>query len=343
MCCLSNLPIYLLIETIRIQYYYFIRQVLLKQSVTNSLKGRTIMNIKQNRILIFGAGVIGSVYALRFAQYGLDVALLARGKRLDTLKRNGLRYNDNGAIKQISIKTIEKLENDDIYDFIFVPVRYDQAESALTAIKHNQSKTIVTLTNTVGYDSWLEIVGNRLLPGFPGAGGDIKEDVLYAQFGAEKHQGTMFGEINGQMTERVKKLAQIFETANLHYEIQDDMQAFHVSHAALAVVNKDFYSNDGMVDLETARSESTLSKIAADIKHNLRLVEQAGIPVIPPETKSMGELSEADIITRYSQMLSNDFIIDVKLGNHAVSQKAEIMLLDEMLHKKLKNLNFTKS
>lgn len=87
--------------------------------------------------------------------------------------------------------------------FIFVPVRYDQAESTLTAIQNNKSKTIVTMTNTLGYDQWLDIVGGRLLPGFPGAGGDIKDGVLYAQFGSEKHQGTIFGEINGEMSERV--------------------------------------------------------------------------------------------------------------------------------------------
>lgn len=255
------------------------------------------MNSKQPRLLIFGAGVIGSVYALRFAQYGLDVTVLARGKRLDVLKQNGLLYNEEGIVKQIPIKTIEKLEDDDIYDFILVPVRYDQAESALTALKHNQSKAIVTLTNTVGYDRWLDIVGDRLLPGFPGAGGDIKEDVLYAQFGSEKHQGTIFGEINGQITERVKELAQILESVNLHYEIQPDIQAFHISHAALAI----------------------------------------GIPVIPAETKAMGEMPDDEMISRYRQMLTNDFIIDVKLGNHAVSQKAEIMLLDEMFHKKLSN------
>ncbi|MNM16339.1 2-dehydropantoate 2-reductase [compost metagenome] len=293
------------------------------------------MNTKQHRLLIFGAGVIGSVYALRFAQYGLDVTMLARGKRLEALKRNGLKYNDNGAIRQISIKTIEKLDDDDMYDFIFVPVRFDQAESALTAIKNNTSKTIVTLTNTIGYDSWLEIVGDRLLPGFPGAGGDIKEDVLYAQFGTEKHQGTIFGEINGQTTERVKELAQIFESADLHYEIQRDIQSFHISHTALAIVNKHYYTNDGMVDIETARSVGTLSKVAADIKQNIHLVEQAGIPVIPPETKVMGELPDNELISSYQQMLSNEFIINVKLGNHAVSQRAEIMLLDEMFHKKL--------
>lgn len=293
------------------------------------------MGIRQNRLLIFGAGVIGSVYALRFAQYGLDVTVLGRGKRLDELKKNGLRYNDNGTIKQIPIKTIDKLEDDDVYDYIFVPVRYDQVESALTVIKNNQSKTIVTLTNTMGYDHWLEIVGDRLLPGFPGAGGDIKEDVLYAQFGSEKHQGTIFGEINGLVTERVKDLAKIFETVDLQYEIQKNILAFHISHTALAIVNKHFYTEDGMVDVETAKSESILCKIAADIKQNIQLVEHAGIPVIPPETKAMGELPDNDIISRYRQMLSNDFIIDVKLGNHAVNQKAEIMLLDETFHKEM--------
>lgn len=291
------------------------------------------MNVKHKRLLIFGAGVIGSIYALRFRDYGLDVTMLARGKRLETLKRDGLRYNDNGTIKHISIKLIEELEDNDIYDFIFIPVRYDQAESALTAIRKNKSKTIVTMTNTVSYNQWLEIVGDRLLPGFPGAGGDIKDGVLYAQFGSQKHQGTIFGEINGQLTERVKALAQIFEAANLNYEIQQNIQAFHVSHVALAIVNKHFYGERGMVDLETARSESTLRKIAADVKQNIHMVEQAGIPVIPPETKVMGEWSESDIISLYRQMLNNDFIIDVKLGNHAISQKAEIMLLNEEFHK----------
>ncbi|MNC37690.1 hypothetical protein D3C75_862610 [compost metagenome] len=90
-----------------------------------------------------------------------------------------------------------------------------------------------------------------------------------------------------------------------------------------------------MVDIETARSESILSKVAIDIKQNIHLVEQAGIPVIPPETKAMGELPEQDIISRYRQMLSDDFIIDVKLGNQAVSREAEILLLDKAFHKKL--------
>ncbi|MHA7582901.1 hypothetical protein ACX12E_21355 [Paenibacillus vandeheii] len=107
------------------------------------------------------------------------------------------------------------------------------------------------MINTLGYESWLEIVDDRLLPAFPGAGGHLKGDVLHAQFGSK----TYFGEINGQVSERVKELAGLLETADLKYEILVNRHAFHVSYAALA----------------------------ADIKQNIRLVEQAGIPVIPAE------------------------------------------------------------
>jgi len=188
----------------------------------------------------------------------------------------------------------------------------------------------------MGYDRWLEIIGDRLLPGFPGAGGDMKDGILYAQFGSEKHQGTIFGEINGQITERVKELAKIFEASNLHYEIQENIQAFHISHTATAIVIKHFYTNTGMMDIETAKSESTLLKIATELKQNIHIVAQAGIPVIPPETKSMGEVLEKDIIAMYRKMLSNNFTIDVLLGNHAISAKAEIMLLDDIFKKKIR-------
>jgi 2-dehydropantoate 2-reductase len=160
-----------------------------------------------------------------------------------------------------------------------------------------------------------------LIPGFPGAGGDLKDNVLYAQFGSEKHQGTIFGEINGQITERVKELAEIFEEAKLHYEIQKDIKAFHISHTATAIVIKHFYTKDGMMDINTAKSESTLIKLATELKENLQKVEQGGITVIPKETKLMGQLSESKIIEMYRNMLSNDFTIDVLLGNHAISAK----------------------
>ena len=43
------------------------------------------------RILIYGAGVIGSLYAALFAEAGYDTNIYARGKRLEALRNNGLK------------------------------------------------------------------------------------------------------------------------------------------------------------------------------------------------------------------------------------------------------------
>ncbi len=42
------------------------------------------------KILIYGAGVIGSVYAARLYQTGCDITLLARDKHYERLKQNGI-------------------------------------------------------------------------------------------------------------------------------------------------------------------------------------------------------------------------------------------------------------
>ena len=47
------------------------------------------------RILIYGAGVIGSLYAALFAEAGYDTNIYARGKRLEALRNNGLQYKKN--------------------------------------------------------------------------------------------------------------------------------------------------------------------------------------------------------------------------------------------------------
>ena len=50
------------------------------------------------RILIYGAGVIGSLYAVLFAEAGYDTNIYAGGKRLEALRNNGLKYKKNQEI-----------------------------------------------------------------------------------------------------------------------------------------------------------------------------------------------------------------------------------------------------
>ena len=88
------------------------------------------------RILIYGAGVIGSFYASRFAKAGLDVTVLARGQRLKELQGHGLWYRGKTRTHKVEVKTISELKPNDRYQFIFLTVRENQVEEALEDISH---------------------------------------------------------------------------------------------------------------------------------------------------------------------------------------------------------------
>ena len=87
------------------------------------------------RILIYGAGVIGSFYASRFAKAGLDVTVLARGQRLKELQGHGLWYRGKTRTHKVEVKTISELKPNDRYQFIFLTVRENQVEEALEELK----------------------------------------------------------------------------------------------------------------------------------------------------------------------------------------------------------------
>ena len=125
------------------------------------------------RILIFGAGVIGSLYAALLAKAGYNVSVYARGRRLESLKRNGLQYKYMEKNKTAPIKVLSKIETDDRYDFIFLTLRGNQLHAALEELRRNSSPTIVTMVNSLEtYDKWEVICGaGRIIPAFPGAGG----------------------------------------------------------------------------------------------------------------------------------------------------------------------------
>ncbi len=64
------------------------------------------------RILIYGAGVIGSLYAALLADAGYDTSIYARGKRLEILKNDGLLYKKNQDLIKAKIKILEEVPDE---------------------------------------------------------------------------------------------------------------------------------------------------------------------------------------------------------------------------------------
>ncbi|MDF2879330.1 MAG: ketopantoate reductase [Clostridia bacterium] len=301
------------------------------------------MSVKQNKILIFGAGVIGSAYAIKFIEAGIDVTMFARSNRFRTLKEKGLQYNEKGAVKSIKVNVIDTLQNDDVYDFIFVTVRYDKSESALLALKDNQSKNIVTMiSNSSGFSSWLDIVGDRLLPAFPGIGGQIKDEILYARFLPKIIVAAMFGEISGLVTERVENLAKLFKTAKLPYTINKDMKAFLITHSVsdIAMLGALYFDNK-IIDQKIAGTRKMAQKITFTLKAYLRAIQKAGVAINPSTSKIMLKCPNLILDFFFMLWLRSKMVKDMMLPDYANSANNEIVQLNNDLLKFLSQIDVT--
>ena len=292
-----------------------------------------IMTENQNRILIFGAGTIGSIYALKFLEAGFDVTMFARSNRFKTLSENGLQYDKKGTVCSIKINVIDKLDNDDIYDFIFVTVRYDQAESALLALKDNKSKTIVTMTNSsTGFSQWLDIVHDRLLPAFPGFGGQIKEEILYARIPPKAIAATMFGDVSGLKTKRVEELSTLFDTAKLSYKNNVDMESFLITHSVtdIAIIGA-LHVDDEIIDSKAIRTKKNAHRITITLKKYFGIIQKAGITINPPMLKSVLKFPNIILDLFFILFLRSKMVKGMLLPDFAIPAIREVKQLEKDL------------
>ena len=123
------------------------------------------------KILVYGAGVLGSIYAVKLHKAGNEVKLLARGKTFDIMNEKGIII-DNKYTKKITkskIPMVKELKADDYYDFIVVVMQKNQIASILPILaKNNRVPTIIFLGNNAkGRKEYVDAVGaERVLLGF---------------------------------------------------------------------------------------------------------------------------------------------------------------------------------
>ncbi len=86
------------------------------------------------KILVYGAGVLGSLYAARLADSENDVTILARAQRLVDIRSNGIVLEDVATKRQTTthVNVVEQLTPQDAYELIIVLMRKNQACSRTT-------------------------------------------------------------------------------------------------------------------------------------------------------------------------------------------------------------------
>ena len=286
------------------------------------------------RILIFGAGVIGSVYAGKLALAGHSVSVLARNKRLEELQQNGLllSVHETSPVKA-NITIIAALKEDDVYDYIFVTLRKGQLQGAFPVLRKNQSKNFVFMVNTPnGYADWIKQMGQeRIIPAFPGAGGKIDNGIVCYSLTSALVQPTTLGEIDGKVTVRINELVSIFRHAGFPTSVSKNMDRWQKNHVAMVCCLAYGIYFDGGNNYTFSKNKNAIIQMNKALKDTFSFLKNSNIGIEPPKL-NIFRIVPLFLLNRYMPFVFNTKWAETVISNHALAGRAEMeMLYNDLL------------
>ena len=286
------------------------------------------------RLLVYGAGVIGSIFAGKLTKNGFNVNILARGNRYSEIVENGiiLRNSLSNKLDTIKINAIETLKENDIYDYIIVVVQNNQINDILPILGKNKSKNIVfVVNNPLGYENWINIVGyERILIGFPSAGGERKNGIVSYFIGKgiiKLFQSTTFGELNGKKTERLKKLHSIFKKSGFSPSINNKMDWWQKTHLAVVLPGAKALYRFQSNNYELAKSYKTLKNLVYATRELFTILKSNNIKITPG--KLIFYYLPAFILGKIWQIVMGTKMAEYAMAKHTIVAKDEIDILEK--------------
>jgi 2-dehydropantoate 2-reductase len=236
------------------------------------------------RTLFFGAGPLGSVYAHLLHEKGADITVLARGERYDWLKENGLvLVNELTGQKGSSrVNVVNELRPEDEYDLVIVLIRKNKLLPVFDILAASPGvKNILFMGNNVlGFDDYLKALpAEKVLFGFPGAGGGIRGQVVHyadREKPKGKRRAVTLGEIDGLSKERTLAVRTLFESAGVPVDLTPDIDGWLKYHFALInPLAGALYKHD-CDNYKAAKDKETLRAMVRAAKEGGRVLRALG-------------------------------------------------------------------
>lgn len=251
------------------------------------------------RVLVVGAGVIGSVYAGRLIDEGHSVTLCARGHRLDELHQSGLilENTQTGQRTRHEVDALQIPAADTAYDVALVAVRHDQMLPALPLLA-NLAADVVFFGNAAGLtDQLSDALGDRALFGFPAAGGVREGPVV--RYVLIRQQKTMLADTVDRSSPRIRALAATFGAAGFPTHVSADAEAWLTAHAAFIVpIGFALYR----VDVQPARlaaDRELLATMVRATRQGFRALQAIGNTEIPRNLRVLYQWLPLGFAVRY--------------------------------------------
>lgn len=237
------------------------------------------------RVLVFGAGVLGTYLAHSLIKAGNDVTMLARGKRYDQLNHTGLVIKHYFQRKTTvdKLKVIDELKEDDLYDLIFVVMKYNQFPSVFLTLANNISKNVVFIGNNANPKKMeLEIqelskFEKKIGFGFQVSAG-LREDSGRV-VSIHGKGNVVFGDLHGDFSLQEAVLSAF----NSHYKvtIEKDIEAWLLTHYTFILpMNSVLFINDFDAK-KLSKSKADLNRMIEATDEGVKVLKENGINITP--------------------------------------------------------------
>jgi len=289
------------------------------------------------KILVYGAGVIGSVYAAYLHHGGHEVSVLARGRRLADIRQRGILVEASASGRRLEarVSVVEALEPEHAYDLVLVAMQKGHIASVLPVLAANRNTpTLVFLGNNAGGpDPLVDALGtDRVLMGFPGFGGYFEGPLVrYAsQDGEAEPLGLTLGELDGRTTPRIRAIAQSFSDAGIEVAVEPNIDAWLKAHVAMVVPILFALRRHEGDNRALARDRATLRLMATAVKEGLTALQSLGYPINPFRLRTIIWLPLFITVAIFGKIIGSDFA-KVAFVGHAKTAAAEFDLLIQEL------------
>ena len=240
----------------------------------------------QMKVLVYGAGVIGSYLAHILCRAGNAVTVVARYERKEALEKYGLviRHHLQGITTHDTVYVTDRIDKSQYFDAVFAAMPCHKMKFILDDLANLNSTLIVLIGNntmpTFMENYILEHATNpkEILFGFQvSAGKKEKDKVIVERFGKSYMD---IGRLHGNVSNKTKALIEsLFKKTGYKLKWHDNMEAYLICHpAAVLPIGYLSYIGGGNLRLSTHKQR----KMMFEASHEAyTMLKKSGIPVCP--------------------------------------------------------------
>lgn len=281
------------------------------------------------RILVFGAGVLGCNLARNLFRAGKDVALLARGNWAEEIKKNGLRIKDKFSprVSVSHIPVVTELKSEDLYDAIFVVMRYTQIEAILDTLRENRTKNIIFVGNNVRARAVADLLPEKnVMFAFASSAGHREPDRVASVDLKKITIGQLLGAPSNE-----ELIGQIFENTKYKVTYEPNMEDYLLCHAAF-VLPAAFacYKTDGNLKKLKGNTAYLSRMIDANIE-GYRAIKNAGHEILPKDDENFEGEAYRKTCLKFFKLICATSLGKICVSDHAMNAADEMSALNRDL------------